>query len=122
MMKDISIAMDKKQIIVFIPNNFTAAFETKNHKILPDHVLNCFNITSMAEAWFQSNLLDSHQKVHIRSTNLSDFICHLGKFQGSVLYPILFIFYLHLMHFTIENHGLYGQYYANDSKFILAAH
>ena len=112
---DISVAMDKRQVTVLSLLDFTAAFDTINHKILLDRLSNCFYITLTALSWFKSYLMDRHQMVHIGSANSFDAICYHGVPQGFVLSPILFTLYTSPIYSIVENRGLHSHYYANDT-------
>lgn len=86
-----SLNRGNHSISIFI--DFKKAFDTVNHKILLDKLC-CYGVGGMALHWFGSYLKDRNQMVRVGNSLSNRSVLNVGIPQGSVLGPILFIFYV----------------------------
>ena len=73
--------------------DFSKIFDTVDHSILI-RKLSHYGIRGIANDWFTSYLLNRRQHVSIGSTESDDIVIAHGVLQGSVLGPLLFLFYI----------------------------
>ena len=108
-------AVDRGNLGALILLDLTAAFDTVDHDILLQRLLQTFGVDSTAHRWFQWNLIGRTQYVR-RSTLRSPIIRLLcGVPQGSVQRPLQFILYTINLIQLIEGHGMAPHLYAGDT-------
>ena len=86
-------AINNKKHVLSLFIDFKKAFDTVNHRILL-RKLSFYGIRGAALEWFSSFLRGRQQRVRVRSS-LSEYMSvSVGVPQGSILGPILFLFYV----------------------------
>ena len=93
--------LDKGNFACGIFVDFRKAFDTVGHQILIQK-LNYYGIRGIANNWFCSYLQNRTQFVSINGfdSNVNAICC--GVPQGSILEPLLFLFYINDLHFAIK--------------------
>ena len=93
--------------------DFQKADKTVDLKILLKK-LEHYDIRGTSSKWFASYLTNRNQYVSINRFNLdlADTIC--GVPQGFILSPLLFLVYIHVLHFAIEYVKVY--HFADDTN------
>ncbi len=104
---DIAQALDKKNI---------AAFDTIRHSVLLERLQHRYGIESNALKWIESYLKDRTQYVSINGYKSEEKPLDTGVPQGSILGPLLFSLYVSPLADIVENCGVNGHYYADDSQ------
>jgi len=106
---------------IYINNlDVLAAFDTVDHAVLLRCLDISYGVTGCALKWFQSYLYSQTQHVRLGLTKSSIVRLLCGVPQGSVLGPILFVLYTADMVRLIEQHGLYGHLFADDTQVIVS--
>ena len=94
---DIMLAVDRGSAVVLVLLDLSAAFDTIDHDILHDILLQRLHerigVTGTALQWFKSYLTNRSQQVLIKDAVSSSFDLLFGVPQGSVLGPILLTLY-----------------------------
>ena len=106
-------AMDSKQGTALVLIDFSAAFDTINHKIMIQRLRLHYGIVGKALGWLQSYLPNRTQRVVIRDASSSRCLTS-GVPQGSVLGPLLFSLYVQPIGDIIRAPGLCFHHYADD--------
>ena len=101
-----------------IVNDLSAAFDTVNHSLLLSCLENSFGITGTVLQWFHSYLTGRSQFVEINDSKSSVRDLTMCVAQGSVLGPILYLFYTAPLAEIIRSHGLVYHFYANTQLYI----
>jgi hypothetical protein len=112
--------MDKKEVMLLVLLDLSAAFDCVDHLILSQRLRSC-GIMGSAHEWIMSYLRDRHQSVFI-SPSLSttkSVIC--GVPQGSVLGPLLFIIYLTGLQEVIAPFSINYMVYADDIQLFVTS-
>ena len=122
MTDDIYREIQADNIVIVVLLDLSAAFDTIDHKILLDKLLNDFSVCDSALKWFESYLQNRFFSVKVNSS-FSTFLCLLfGVPQGSLLGPILFILYIKHLQRIAKKYGLSIQLYADDSQLYISFH
>ena len=96
--------------------DLSAAFDTVEHDILIDRLINSFGVNGLAFSWIQSFLRGRTQSVIVagEQSSRSSLIC--GGPQGTVLGPILFLIYCADVIAIARRCGLGVHSYADDCQ------
>ena len=101
---DLLAALDVNHISLLSLLDLSAAFDTIDHSISTLH--HTFGISGTAMSWFQSYLSDQIQVVSDNGAFTAPAALNFGVPQGSVLGPILFVFYAHPISEIVSYHSL----------------
>ena len=93
MQSDISLALDKGEIVLLLMLDMSAAFDTIDHTVLLRRLEHSFGITDEALDSFDSYLSSRHQCVVINDSVSEERTLRYGVPQGSVLGPKLYSIY-----------------------------
>ena len=93
LVEDIYDSFDDKNNLISVFIDFRKAFDTVNHKILLGK-LKSYGIRGLANQFLASYLTDRVQCVHFNSVKSKFNKIEIGVPQGSVLGPVLFLFYI----------------------------
>ena len=107
------VAMDNIQGTALVLIDFSAAFDTINHKIMIQRLRLRYSIVGKALGWLQFYLQNRTQRVVIRDESSNTCVTS-GVPQGSVLGPLLFSLYIQPIGDIIRAHGLSFNHYADD--------
>ena len=108
------VTMDNRQDTALVLIDFSAAFDTINHKIMIQRLCLRYVIVGRALGWLQSYLQNRTQRVVTRDASLNITCLTSGVPQGSVLGPLLFSLYVQPIGDIIRAHGLLFHHYADD--------
>jgi len=117
-LSEILTAADRGDFSALVLLDLSAAFDTVDHEVLLKRLDISYGVTGCALKWFQSYLCGRTQHVRLGLTKSSIVRLLCGVPQGSVLGPILFVLYTADLVRLIEQHGLHGHLYADDTQVI----
>ena len=118
-LNDIYINRDKKQYSILCLIDLSAAFDTIDHNILCDILINRFNITNSALNWLVSFLQNRKQKVLIEKNESAFEPLSYGIPQGSILGPKIFSMYISPIYEIFKNNNVKFHGYADDTQFYI---
>lgn len=113
---DILTALDKKQGVLLVLLDMSAAFDTIDHGVLLDRLFTRYGISGMAHSWIKSYLSGRSQSVKINNCTSQPCILQFGVPQGSVMGPILYTLYAAPIADIIRKHRLRYHIYADDTQ------
>ena len=96
--------------------DLSAAFDTTNHCILLDRLQHMYGISGTALSLFSSNLTIRTQPVIVNDHISQVSSLSYGVPRGSVLGPILFIFFTKPLSDLIQCHSSESQSFADDTQ------
>ena len=102
----IGCALDKGDNAVLLLLDLSSAFDTIDHETLIERLKMRFGLTGNVLKWIKSYLLSRQWVVNINGTNSDSRTMRWGVPQGSVLGPLLFIFYISPIEDIIHSHSL----------------
>jgi len=117
-LSEILTAADRGDFSTLVLLDLSAAFDTVDHEVLLKRLDNSYGVTGCALKWFQSYLCGRTQHVRLRLTKSSIVLLLCGVPQGSVHGSILFVLYTADQMRLIEQHGLHGHLFADDTQVI----
>lgn len=113
---DLLLAADIGNEAVLILLDYSAAFDTINHDILLDRLVNKFGISDSALSWFKSYFTDRSQSIVINKSVSKPHTPLEGVPQGSVIGPLAFTLYTSPLEDIIASHGFGRMIYADDTQ------
>ena len=113
-MDDVMKNFDKNSYTIMTFLDFSAAFDTVDHKLLIDKLEYNFGIKGIPLKWFKSYLDGRYYKVKINSTLSEEHPLKFGVPQGSILGPILYSLYVKEMEAIAFKHNVSIHVYADD--------
>ncbi|XP_071484307.1 uncharacterized protein [Diadema antillarum] len=117
---DILLALDKKQMVLLVLLDLSAAFDTVDHDLLLMRMLHRFGISGNVLKWFHSYLTLRSQVVTLWDSSSKQCYIECGVPQGSVLGPILFTMYTSPLGDIARRVGLSYHLYADDTQLYVA--
>ena len=111
----INKSLDNKKSVCGLFVDFQKAFDTVNHSILLDKLMN-YGIRGPAHDWLKSYLLNRTQFVSILGFNSATLPQPHGVPQGSVLGPLLFLIYINDLNRAIKYSRVY--HFADDTNLL----
>ena len=113
---DLRLLIDRRYGAILTMLDLSSAFDTVDHKILLFRLERLFGVSGTALSWFRSFLSGRTQSVRIidASSNARDL--ELGVPQGSVVGPILFLFYIAPIYYILRRHGIDAHLFADDTQ------
>ena len=112
---DILVAVDQKFGVVVMVIDLSAAFDTVDHSLLLNILVNKFRISGSALRWLKSFLSGRTQRVRIGESLSDSLVVVFGVAQGSVLGPLLFNMYCSSISEVFTSCGFDGMGYADDN-------
>ena len=109
-------------IVIVVLLDLSAAFDTIDHTILLQKLLDDYNITDEANKWFKSYLSGRSFSVKVNNVSSTFLSLLFGVPQGSLLGPILFILYIKHLQMIAAKYGLNVKLYADDSQLYISFH
>ena len=113
---DILTSLDKKQMVLLVLLDLSAAFDTVDHELLLSRMSRLFGISGDALDWFRSYLSARTQSVVIDGSKSEQRNMDCGVPQGSVLGPILFTMYTSPLGNIAERHDMNYHLHADDTQ------
>ena len=113
-------AIDRKEIVLMVLLDLSAAFDTVPHQTLLSRLESRFSIGGKVLAWFLSYLSNRQQFIKINNEKSTYRQLNCGVPQGSVLGPDLFTLYTAPLAEVFHSHDLFFHMYADDTQILLA--
>ena len=117
---DILLMIDKKENVVLLLLDLSAAFDTINHKLLLKKLKQSYGITGAPLKWMESYLANRSFKVIVKECSSSSCMLEIGVPQGSILGPLLFIMYTCDLEHIVSKYGYSIHLYADDTQVYFA--
>ena len=117
---DIALDVDRNGTVILLLLDLSAAFDTVHHTILIDRLANRFGLCDLALALFKSYLSDRTHFVSILGAQSVTRSLSCGVSQGSVLGPILYLFYTSPLEDIVRQDNMGHHFYANDTQLYLS--
>ena len=118
--KDILLSLDWGDNVFLLLLDLSVAFDKVNHSLLLSCLENWFGITGTVLQWFHSYLSGRSQFVEINDTKSSVRDLTVSVPQGSILGPILYLFYTAPLAEIIRSHELDYLFYADDTQLYIS--
>ena len=113
---DILMMIDKKENVVLLLLDLSAAFDTINHNLLLRKLKSAYGISGTAIQWIKSYLSGRTFKVCINRVSSTECTLLIGVPQGSILGPLLFILYTKELELIVSKYGFSIHLYADDTQ------
>ena len=113
---DLLRAVDRKQGIILVLLDLSAAFDTIDHDILLSRLRENIGIDGLALDWIKSYLSNRTQSIYAGKMSSSKCSLPFGVPQGSVLGPKFFCVYSGPIGSIAHKHGLEVHLYADDTQ------
>ena len=117
---DILRAIDRRQDVVLVLLDLSAAFDTIDHTILMERLESYFGFSKQTLSWFRSYLENRRQSIIIGDQMSTPSALHYGVPLGSILGPLLFTLYIAPLQDIIARHNLDSMFYADDTQLYIA--
>jgi len=121
-LSEIFTAADRGDLSALVLLDLSAAFDTVDHDVLLKRLDISYGVAGCALKWFQSYLCGRTQHVRLGLNKSSIVRLLRGVPQGCVLGPILFVLYTADLVHVIEEYGLHGHLFADDTQVIGLCH
>ena len=117
---DILMMVDKRDNVVLLLLDLSAAFDTINHTLLLQKLNDLYGIQGNVLKWLESYLKDRSFKVSVGKSSSSSCWLQIGVPQGSILGPLLFIMYTRDLEAIVTKYGFSIHLYADDTQVYFA--
>ena len=113
---DVLMMIDKKENVLLLLLDLSAAFDTINHDLLLKKLTRTYGIRKTAIKWLESYLRNRTFKVTVNNSTSSECVLEIGVPQGSILGPLLFIMYTKDLEKIVTKYGFTVHLYADDTQ------
>jgi len=113
---DVLMMIDKKENVVLLLLDLSAAFDTINHNLLLKKLRSVYGISGKAIQWIESYLSGRTFKVCVNRVSSTECFLEIGVPQGSILGPLLFILYTKDLELIVTKYGFSIHLYADDTQ------
>ena len=113
-LSNVYVAADTGDVTLLALLDLSAAFDTVDHQILLERLINQYGFKDTVIGWFRSYLTDWSQTVYYNGEASTETSISCGIPQGSVLEPALFILYSADAIAIAEKHRFCVHAYADD--------
>lgn len=113
---DLLMMIDKRENVILLLLDLSAAFDTINHGMLLRKLRDSFGLQGMSLKWLKSYLSGRTFSVRVNSATSSSCILEIGVPQGSILGPLLFILYTKDLEKIVSKYGFSIHLYADDTQ------
>jgi len=117
---DVLCALDKKESVILLLLDLSAAFDTVHYPTLLSRLSIRFGIRGKALAWFETYLTSRQLFVNLENAKSSLRSVVRGVPQGSVLGPLLYSLYTSPIADIIKRHNLDYHLYADDTQLYIS--
>ena len=117
---DILMLIDKKENVVLLLLDLSAAFDTINHKLLLRKLREMYGIAGVALEWLRCYLSNRSFRVKVNQATSDECLLEIGVPQGSILGPLLFILYTKDLEKIVTKYGFSIHLYADDTQIYFA--
>ncbi|KAL5260602.1 hypothetical protein ACHWQZ_G010676 [Mnemiopsis leidyi] len=117
---DILMMIDKKENVVLLLLDLSAAFDTINHRLLLNKLQSMYGINDVAISWLSSYLSNRSFRVTVNQKTSGECLLDIGVPQGSILGPLLFILYTKDLESIVTKFGFTIHLYADDTQIYFA--
>ena len=117
---DILRTIDRRQDVVLVLLDLSAACDTTDHVILVERLESYFGLSNLTLKWFRSYLESRHQSIITGDQVSTPRVLRYGVPQGSTLGPLLFTLYIAPLQDVIARHNLNSLFYADDTQLYIA--
>ncbi|KAL5251958.1 hypothetical protein ACHWQZ_G014934 [Mnemiopsis leidyi] len=117
---DILMMIDKKENVVLLLLDLSAAFDTINHRLLLNKLQSMYGINDVAISWLSSYLSNRSFRVTVNQKTSGECLLDIGVPQGSILGPLLFILYTKDLESIVTKFGFTLHLYADDTQIYFA--
>ena len=113
-------AIDKQEAVFLVMIDMSAAFDTVDHAILLQRLIDDFGICDTAHLWFKSYLNNRSSQVCVKGSVSTETQIKHGVPQGSVIGPQIFTYYSHIIGHIIRQHSIQYHIYADDVQLFMS--
>ncbi len=117
---DFCRTLDDQKAVFLVMLDLSAAFDTVDSSILLQRVEDEFGITGPAKEWLSSYLEDRSCNISVAGVLSRDIKLTYGLPQGSVIGPVGFVMYTHVIGRVLRHHNLSYHLYADDIQIYIA--
>ena len=114
-LNDILLAMDQQKSVFLVLLDLSAAFNTKDHQLLPDCLAGRVGLDGVPLEWICTYLLDRTQFVYISGERSESHQQTSSVPQGLVLGPIFFTIYTQYL-YVVCGHSIKVRLHTDDTQ------